>query len=64
MQGMWQFVKRRCWNCGNEVVGFRNDKGCVKFRCQKCGLIMVSKRMSRRRERVDIFTPPGEIIGS
>lgn len=55
MQESWNPVRRRCVNCGSEVVGYRNGKDCVKLRCPKCGLVMVSKRMSRRRERIDIF---------
>ena len=55
MQESWNPVRRRCVNCGSEVVGYRNEKDCVKLRCPKCGLVMVSKRMSRRRERIDIF---------
>lgn len=55
MQESWNPVRRRCVNCGSEVVGYRNEKDCVKLRCSKCGLVMVSKRMSRRRERIDIF---------
>ena len=55
MQESWNPVRRRCVNCGSEVVGYRNEKECVKLRCPKCGLVMVSKRMSRRRERIDIF---------
>ena len=55
MQESWTPVRRRCVNCGSEVVGYRNEKDCVKLRCPKCGLVMVSKRMSRRRERIDIF---------
>lgn len=55
MRESWNPVRRRCVNCGSEVVGYRNEKDCVKLRCPKCGLVMVSKRMSRRRERIDIF---------
>ena len=55
MQESWNPVRRRCVNCGSEVVGYRNEKDCFKLRCPKCGLVMVSKRMSRRRERIDIF---------
>ena len=50
--------------CGSEVVGYRNEKDCVKLRCPKCGLVMVSKRMSRRRERIEVIAPPGEIISN
>lgn len=51
-------------NCGSEVSGYRNEKDCVKLRCPKCGLVMVSKRMSRRRERIEVIAPLGEIISN
>lgn len=64
MQESWNPVRRRCVNCGSEVVGYRNEKDCVKLRCTKCGLVMVSKRMSRRRECIEVIAPPGEIISN
>ena len=48
MQESWNPVRRRCVNCGSP----------------KCGLVMVSKRMSRRRERIEVIAPLGEIISN
>lgn len=62
MQNTWKPTKRLCTNCGQVIIGYRNDKGLVKLQCPKCGLVMVSKRMSRRNERIDITPPPGEYI--
>ena len=74
MQNTWKPTKRLCTNCGQVIIGYRNDKGLVKLQCPKCGLVMVSKRMSRRHERIDskrmsrrheridITPPPGEYI--
>ena len=62
MQNEWKPTKRLCTNCGQLIVGYRNEKGFVKLQCPKCGLVMVSKRMSRRHERIDITPPSGEYI--
>ena len=62
MADEWKPTKRRCANCGQLVVGFRNERRVVKLECSHCGLVMVSKRMSRRHERIDIYPPEGEQI--
>ena len=43
-----------CLNCGQLLVGLRDERGAVKFRCRTCGAVMVSRRISRRHERVDV----------
>lgn len=50
MQSTWKPTRRHCINCGHVMTGFRNEGGMVKLQCARCGLIMVSKRMSRRRK--------------
>lgn len=63
MQEQWSKPTRRyCHNCGKIVIGFRSEKGVVKLECRHCGLVMISKRMSRRHERVDVIPPTGEYI--
>ena len=42
MQESWIPVRSRCVNCGSEVSGYMDEKDCVKLRCPKCGLVMVS----------------------
>ena len=55
-------VRRYCLNCGKLMTGFRSDSGLVKMRCVYCGLVTISKRMSRRHERIDVHTPPEQEI--
>ena len=64
MQGTWKPTKRKCTNCGQTIVGCRNDKGTVRLQCPKCGLIMISIKISRRHERIEITPPKGEYIDS
>ena len=52
MQNEWSPVRRICINCGQALMGYRNDSGLVKLQCPKCGLVMVSKKISRRHERI------------
>ena len=58
----WSVSKRICINCGKQIVGYRDAKGLVKISCPRCGLSMVSKLISRRHERIDIYAPDGAII--
>lgn len=58
----WSVSKRICVNCGKQIVGYRDAKGLVKISCPQCGLSMVSKLISRRHERIDIYVPDGAII--
>ncbi len=62
MQDTWKPTRRHCINCGQVLTGYRNENGLVKLQCARCGLVMVSKRISRRRERIDITPPHGEQI--
>ena len=58
----WMVSKKICINCGQVLTGYRNAQGLVKFRCPKCGLCMVSKLISRRHEKIDVFATANEII--
>lgn len=62
MEDTWKPVRRHCVNCGHILAGFRNGNGFVKLQCPRCGIVMVSRHMSRRHERIDISPPHGEII--
>ena len=60
MQGNRLSVARAyCLNCGQLLVGLRGESGIVKFRCRVCGAVMVSRRISRRHERVDVMSSAG-----
>ena len=58
----WKTTRRHCQNCGEIVTGSRNEKGIVKLLCPRCGLCMINKRVSRRREQVDVIVPSGKYI--
>lgn len=58
----WVVSRKICLNCGNKLCGIRDAKGLVKMKCDKCGLSLVSKYMSRRHERVDVYIPEGNVF--
>ena len=56
----WTPVTRFCSNCGKKIMGYRNNEGVLKVQCQYCGVVYVSKRINRRKERVEITAPEGQ----
>lgn len=57
----WRPIQRYCPNCGQKVIGFKNGNNTVKMQCQRCGIVMVSSRKSRRTETIDITAPHGMV---
>ncbi len=57
----WKPTMMYCPNCGNLVVGSRNDKGMAKLKCRVCCLSIVSKQKTRRHETVDLYAPAGQV---
>lgn len=53
----WLQVQMFCPNCGNLVLGYRNTKGLVKKRCERCGVLLYSKRITRRRIDIQVNKP-------
>lgn len=60
MENQWTPIKRICSNCGRKIIGFKTKGGLLKVQCPSCHTCMVSKRMSRRHERIDVYAPPDE----
>ena len=56
----WTPTARYCSNCGKKIIGYRNGEGMLKVQCQYCGVLYVSKRINRRKERVEIIAPEGQ----
>ena len=51
-----------CYNCHKTITGIRDVNGLTKVKCPCCGTITVSKAMSRRHVKLDIFAPEGQVI--
>ncbi len=58
----WIAIKRYCQNCGKLMIGYKGSDDMVKMECSSCHTCYVSKRISRRKERVEITAPKGQII--
>ena len=56
----WTPTARFCSNCGKKIIGYRNEEGLLKVQCPYCGVVYVSKRINRRKERVEITAPEGQ----
>ncbi len=64
--GMQQFtgnkpVESVCLNCFEKVVGWTSDDGLIRIKCQRCGTVMVSKKISRTHIQVDVIAPKGQV---
>lgn len=46
-----------CINCMIGIPGTREADGSVKAKCPSCGTTVISRRLSRRHMRLEIFAP-------
>ena len=60
MPNQWQPTTQICHHCGRKITGYRRKDGLLKIQCPSYLTSMVSKVMSRRHERIDIYAPPNE----
>ena len=54
-------VRFRCVNCNHESVGWKGKDGLTRFKCPRCGTVTVSKVMTRRHIRLDVYAPEGQV---
>ena len=57
----WVQAILHCPNCGSIVTGYRDKEGYAKIQCLTCQVNIVSKRISRRHERIDLYAPQGQV---
>ena len=55
--GNWTPTERFCSHCGKKRIGYRNEDGLLKVECPYCKVVYVSKKINRRKERVEIYAP-------
>ncbi len=39
-----------CPNCGNKLIGYKDENGGVKMQCKKCGIVAYSKYHPNKKE--------------
>lgn len=54
--------RMRCVNCGEEIDGYVDEEGMTKMTCHRCGTVTVSKKMSRRHMKIDVYGPPNQVL--
>jgi len=40
----WEKVRVRCYECSNLIIGYRNSKGDIKYKCDRCESSIYSAR--------------------
>lgn len=53
----WMPYRCYCPNCGNLLVGYKNNEGTVKYSCDKCLVHVVRREKSRRRVLFETIPP-------
>jgi ribosomal protein S27E len=56
----WHSRKLYCPNCRHLVIGYEGKDGATRMTWDRCQTVMVSKRMGRRHDRIDIYAPVGQ----
>ena len=41
-------------------TGYEGKDGATRMTCDRCQTVMVSKRIGRRHDRIDIYAPAGQ----
>jgi predicted RNA-binding Zn-ribbon protein involved in translation (DUF1610 family) len=59
----WKQSTMPCFSCGSLVVGYKNDKGDLKYQCPKCKTAMVRKTKGRRHFTVECYAAK-EAVGA
>ncbi len=59
---IWVPSKRYCQNCGEKIIGFRDNKGGLKLTCPYCFTFYNCKKISRRKEKVEVVAPKNQTI--
>ena len=47
---------------GKKIIGYRNKDGLLKMQCPYCRVVYVSRKMSRRKEVVEVTAPQGQVL--
>ncbi len=53
---------RYCRNCGQKIIGYRDEDGMLRLKCPRCNAVSVSRKVTRRHEDVQEYAPPGQVI--
>ena len=50
----WTEVQMFCPNCGTLNVGYKDQEGKYRFRCKRCGVVMLRSYKNRRQDVIEV----------
>lgn len=53
-------VRTVCNNCLQQAECIRDENGIIKYKCVRCGTLIVSKVLGRRHIQLDLYAPSGQ----
>lgn len=54
--------KMVCNNCFCPLVGFKDEKGRIRVKCPKCGMVTTASAKSRRVVQMELVAPEGQEV--
>ena len=57
-----QMIIDVCHNCHREITAWADAEGGVKYKCPYCHAATTSKIVSRRKVRIEVTAPKGQVI--
>ena len=57
-----QPVQIYCANCGFKLIGYRARDQTVRFKCGRCGVVMISARKTKRIVNIEVQAPPNQAL--
>ena len=55
-------MKVFCHNCKADIMAYKDEKGTMKYVCQRCGTVNIAKLMSRRKIKIELISPCDQVI--
>ena len=54
-------MKVFCHNCKADIMAYKDEKGTMKYVCQRCGTVNIAKLMSRRKIKIELIAPNEQV---
>ncbi|HCI59336.1 MAG TPA: hypothetical protein DE313_00805 [Ruminococcus sp.] len=53
----WKPYRCYCPNCGNLLIGYKNNENTVKYSCSQCKIHVIRREKGRRSILFETFKP-------
>lgn len=57
----WRQIRWFCPNCRSLIEGSLNKEGVAKAACAVCGTFMIRRRVSAKKDVIEVYAPEGEV---